>query len=175
MNIPDQFVHWIHICLSTDAFSISVNGELEGFFPSTRGLRHGCALSPYLFVIAINVLSRLLNKAALAEKIGFNPTCSEVNLTHLNFADDIMIFTNGDPASLRGIFATLDEFAATSGLIINPAKSSIFMAGRITQAFQLDVNRLGIPVDTLPVRYLGLPLTTKSLSRAYYEPLIDKI
>ena len=86
-----------------------------------------------------------------------------------------MIFTNGDPASLRGIFATLDEFAATSGLIINPAKSSIFMAGRITQDFQLEVNRLDIPVDTLPVRYLGLPLTTKSLSRAYYEPLIDKI
>ena len=32
MNIPDQFVHWIHICLSTVAFSVSVNGELEGFF-----------------------------------------------------------------------------------------------------------------------------------------------
>ena len=86
-----------------------------------------------------------------------------------------LIFTNGDPASLRGIFATLDEFAAISGLIINPAKSLIFMAGRITQAFQAEVNRLGIPVDILPVRYLGLPLTTKSMSRADYEPLIDKI
>lgn len=175
MNIPDQFVHWIHTCLSTAAFSVSVNGELEGFFPSTRGLRQGCALSPYLFVIAINVLSRLLNKAALAGKIGFHPTCSEVNLTHLSFADDIMVFTNGVPASLRGIFTTLDEFAVISGLVINTAKSSIFMAGRLSQAFKEEVNRLGIPVDTLPVRYLGLPLTTKSMSRADYEPLIDKI
>lgn len=32
LNIPDQFVHWIHVCLSTAAFSVSVNGELEGFF-----------------------------------------------------------------------------------------------------------------------------------------------
>lgn len=175
MNIPDQFVHWIHTCLSTAAFSVSVNGELEGFFPSTRGLRQGCALSPYLFFIAINVLSRLLNKAALAGKIGFHPTCSDVNLTYLSFVDDIMVFTNGDPASLRGIFAMLDEFAVISGLVINPAKSSIFMAGRISQAFKEEVNRLGIPVDTLPVRYLGLPLTTKSMSRADYEPLIDKI
>lgn len=75
MNIPDQFVHWIHVCLSTAAFSVSINGELEGFFPSIRGLRQGCALSPYLFVIAINVLSRLLNRAVMAGRIGFHPTC----------------------------------------------------------------------------------------------------
>lgn len=68
------------------------------------------------FVIAINVLSRLLNKAAVEGKIGYHPTCSEVNLTHLSFADDIMVFTDGDPASLRGIFGTLDEFAAVSGI-----------------------------------------------------------
>lgn len=85
-----------------------------------------------------------------------------------------MVFTDGDPASLRGIFGTLDEFAAISGLVINPTKSSIFMAGRITQAFKTEVTRLSIPVDTLPVRYLGLPLTTKSMTRTDYEPLIDK-
>lgn len=44
-----------------------------------------------------------------------------------------MVFPNGDPASLRGIFATMDDFTAISGLVINPEKSSIFMAGRITQ------------------------------------------
>lgn len=112
MNIPDQFVKWIQVCLSTAAFSVSINGELEGFFPSTRGLRQGCALSPYLFVIAINVLSCLLNRAASSGKIGYHPTCSKVNLTHLSFADDIMIFTNGDTDSLRGIFTVLDPFAS---------------------------------------------------------------
>ncbi|XP_056850713.1 uncharacterized protein LOC130500036 [Raphanus sativus] len=143
MNIPEQFVHWIKICLSTAAFSVSVNGELEGFFPSTRGLRQGCAPSPYLFVIAINVLSRLLNRAASSGTIGYHPTCSEVNLTHLSFADDIMIFTIGDTESLKG---------------------------RISQAFRAEDTNMGIPVDTLPVRYLGLPLTTKSMTRADYEP-----
>ena len=66
MGISDMFIHWIHTCLSTAAFSVSVNGELEGFFGSERGLRQGCALSLYLFVIAINVLSRMLNKASLS-------------------------------------------------------------------------------------------------------------
>lgn len=77
MGIPEMFIHWIHTCLSTDAFSVSVNGELEGFFGSEHGLRKGCALSPYLFVIAINVLSKMLSNTAQAENIGFHPSCSD--------------------------------------------------------------------------------------------------
>lgn len=34
---------------------------------------------------------------------------------------------------------------------------------------------VGISVGTLPIRYLSLPLTTKSLTAQDYEPLIDKI
>ncbi|XP_013617494.1 PREDICTED: uncharacterized protein LOC106324013 [Brassica oleracea var. oleracea] len=110
MHIPEQFIHGIHVCLSTGAFSVSVNGELEGFFPSARGLRQGCALSPYLFFIAINVPSLAFNKSAASGSIGYHPTCSQINLTHLSFADDIMVFTNGEPSSLQGIFSVLNEF-----------------------------------------------------------------
>lgn len=85
MNIPDQFVHSNHVFLSTIAFSVFISGELEEFFLSTRGLRQGCALSQYLFVITINILSRLLNRAASSGNIGYYPTCSEVNLTHLSY------------------------------------------------------------------------------------------
>ncbi|XP_013601566.1 PREDICTED: uncharacterized protein LOC106309022 [Brassica oleracea var. oleracea] len=175
MGIPDMLVHWIHTCLSTAAFFVSVNGELEGFFGSERGLRQGCSLSPYLFVIAINVLSRMLNKAAQSHSIGYHPSCSKVNLTHLSFADDLMIFTDGAAASLKGVFEVLSEFASISGLLINPAKFSIFMAGRISQDFKDEVQRLGIPTESLPVRYLGLPLTTKTMTKTDYEPLIYQI
>lgn len=58
-----------------------------------------------------------------------------------------------------------------SGLTINPAKSSIYMAGRVSQAFRDEVSSMGIPVDTLPVRYLGLPLMTKSMPRDDYRRL----
>lgn len=143
MNIPDQFVHSNHVFLSTIAFSVFISGELEEFFLSTRGLRQGCALSQYLFVITINILSRLLNRAASSGNIGYYPTCSEVNLTHLSFADDIIVFTNGDTESLRGIFTLLDQFKRLSGLTINPAKSSIYMAGRISQAFRDEVTSMG--------------------------------
>lgn len=107
MNIPDQFVTWIMRCMDTASFSVSINGESEGFFPSSRGIRQGCSLSPYLYVIVSNVLSRLLNMAVLARSIGFHPMCQAVNLSHLSFADDIIVFTDGSPTSLR---STLDVF-----------------------------------------------------------------
>ena len=175
MHIQEQFIHLIHVCLSTAAFSVSVNGELEGFFPSARGLRQGCALSPYLFVIAINVLSLALNKSAASGNIGYHPTCSQINLTHLNFVDDIMVFTDGEPSSLQGIFSILNDFESWSGLAISPAKSAIYMGRKIYQCFLDEVNRLSLPIDTLSIRYLGLPLTTKSMTRDDYEPLIDRI
>lgn len=56
MNLPDQFIHWISICISTASFSVAVNGSLEGFFTSARRIRQGCSLSPYLYVIMNNVI-----------------------------------------------------------------------------------------------------------------------
>lgn len=95
MNYPDQFIHWVYLCVSTAAFSVSLNGELEGFFSVTCDLRQGCSLSPYLYVIINNMLTKLLNKATLEGSIGFHLKCKELNLTHLSFADDLMVLANG--------------------------------------------------------------------------------
>lgn len=130
MEYPDVFVSWIMKCISTAAFSVSVNGELEGFFTSSRGIRQGCSLSPHLYVIVSNVLSKLINKSVVEGQIGFHSQCREVNLSHLSFADDIVVFTDGSPASLVGTLQVFDEFASMSGLRINVAKSTVFAAGR---------------------------------------------
>lgn len=109
MKYPDLFVTWIMRCVDTAAFSVSVNGELEGFFTSTRGIRQGCFLSPYLYVTISNVLSKLLNKAATTGLLGYHPHCKEVNLSHLSFPDDIVIFTNGTPKSLQNTLFVFED------------------------------------------------------------------
>jgi hypothetical protein len=65
--------NWIHFCISTARFSILVNGCSSGFFPSSRGLRQGDPLSPLLFVIVMEALSRLLDRAVREELfLGFS-------------------------------------------------------------------------------------------------------
>lgn len=175
MDLPDQFISWIHICISTASFSVAINGELEGFFSSARGIRQGCSLSPYLYVILNNVLSKLLNKAAAQRSFGYHPSCREVELTHLSFANDILVFTDGTEASLKGVMDVMSAFANASGLCINVAKSSIFPADRGAANLTAAAETMGLSVGVLPIRYLGLPLTTRSLTALDYEPLIDKV
>ena len=102
---------------------------MAGYFNSKRGLRQGCALSPYLFVISMQVLSKLLDKAAKEKQIGYHPYCKELNLTHICFADDVLVFSDGKKRSIEGILAVFKEFARMSGLNISLEKSTIYLAG----------------------------------------------
>lgn len=175
MGLPAQFINWIRLCISTAAFSVSVNGSLEGFFTSARGIRQGCSLSPYLYVILSNVLSKLLNQAAEAGEYDYHPQCAGVKLTHLSFADDILVFLDGTTRSLAGVMGVMGRFAKMSGLHINVVKTSIFVSGENVTPLLETAAGMGINVGTLPIRYLGMTLTTRTLTSTDYEPLIDKI
>ena len=126
LDLHPLFIAWVKECYSTPAYSIGINGSLHGYFRGTRGIRQGDPLSPYLFGLAMNVLSHKLNTAAESGLIGYHPRCKDSKLTHLCFADHLLIFSDGSPASLQGIIAVLSDFQSLSGLAISPQKSYFF-------------------------------------------------
>ncbi|GKV27354.1 hypothetical protein SLEP1_g36534 [Rubroshorea leprosula] len=175
LGIPSQFVNLVKACVTTPKFSVVFNGNLCGYFSGEKGVRQGDPLSTYVFVVCMEVLSHMLNKAAEEGKFAYHPKCKNVQLTHLCFANNLMIFTDGSLASLNAIDAVLTHFYKVSGLRVNYAKSELFCCGLSTSHTQLLVEKFGFKIGTLPVRYLGVPLITGKLAKMDLRPLVSKI
>ncbi|XP_075091576.1 uncharacterized protein LOC142171774 [Nicotiana tabacum] len=86
--------------------------QASGFFKSTRGVKQGDPLSPLLFMLSAEVLSRSLNKMFEDKDfIGFGmPKWSEP-LNHLTYADDTIIFASTQPESLKKAVRDATGFA----------------------------------------------------------------
>ncbi|CAA7047953.1 unnamed protein product [Microthlaspi erraticum] len=174
-KLPAEFNAWIKKCISTPSFSVSINGITSGYFKGKTGLRQGDPLSPILFVMAMNILSIMLNKAAEEGIFKLHPDCENVQLTHLAFADDLLIFLEGSADSVDGVLKILAQFEKMSGLAVNITKTSMFCSGVSTQVLNDLRNRFSLEAASLPIRYLGLPLSSKKLSVNDCDPLISKI
>ena len=161
MGFGPKWIRWIHWCISTTSFSVMFNDSPAGFFRSSRGLRQGDPLLPYLFVIGMEVLSCLLKRAVEGNfiygcRLG-NREGGEMVISHLLYADDTIIFCEDKSEQLMCLRWTLMWFEAFSGLKINLNKSEIIPLGRVDNVESLAVE-LGCRVGSLPTLYLGLPL-----------------
>ncbi|XP_010544445.1 PREDICTED: uncharacterized protein LOC104817065 [Tarenaya hassleriana] len=154
LGIPLAFISLIKACITTPRFSVSINGELAGFFESQRGLRQGDPLSPYLFILAIEVLSKLLDRASSEGTLKSHSKCGRPRVTHLAFADDVIIFSKADTGSLAEIKQILNEFGHISGLDVNEAKSEVFFSGLTEAEVSPLLPILGYRHGTFPIRYL---------------------
>ena len=175
IGIPVRMINWIHACISSAFFSVGLNGSLHGFFPSSRGLRQGDPLSPYLFVIAMEGLGGILREVAQVPRFQFHWRCKLNSITHLAFADDLMVFCHADLASVELIRGALESFSSISGLIINHNKSFVFISGVEDSIRVAIANCLHFQLGALPIKYLGVPLISSRLSHRHCTPLVERI
>ena len=69
MGFGVKWCKWIRTCISIIQFSVLINGSPADFFGSSRGLRQGDPLSPMLFLIMMEVFSRMLRRVEGADLI----------------------------------------------------------------------------------------------------------
>lgn len=109
------------------------------------------------------------------DKFRFHPRCKSLGLNHLCFADDMILFCKGEYQSVLMMLQGLKLFSNSTGLVANPNKSAIFGCGMDNQEMLRLVECSGFQQGKLPFRYLGVPISTKKLSAADSEQLIDRM
>eukprot|EP00253_Pinus_taeda_P031755 PITA_31755 len=140
--------------------SVLVNGATSPLFHLERGLRHGCPLSPLLFLLIMEGLSRLIKEEHTRGRLKGIRIIDRCILTHLLFVDDVLIFLNGGIGDLTMLQNTFSLFQTATGRVINNTKSTIIATGCSPHEIQYALHRF--PFTLLQMedgrRYLGYKL-----------------
>ncbi|GJW47799.1 hypothetical protein Tco_0079445 [Tanacetum coccineum] len=161
-------------CVTTTSYSICVNGSLHGYFRGKRGLRQGDPLSPYLFILIMEVLTLMLQRRVHDSQVfTYHRFCSKLELINLCFVDDLFLFAYGDVHSASIIKEALEEFEGASGLTPSLPKSTAYFCNVLNH---VKLSILQIPPfeeGKLLVKYLEWK--NKSLSAAGHLQLIRSV
>ena len=178
MSFRGRSRSWVKACVTTVRFSVLINGSLAGFFGSSRGLRQGDLLSLLLFLLIMEVLSRILKKTedgSLIQGFHVGPINSVgILISHLLFTDDIIILCDASREQLLSIRLALTYFQAFTGLKVNVGKSEIVPIREVSNIHNL-ANILQCTVGSLPMIYLGMPLGTSYKTAFIWNVILKRM
>ncbi|PKA54952.1 Putative ribonuclease H protein [Apostasia shenzhenica] len=175
-GFPAIWINWVMACISNPRFQITFNGIRSPWITATCGLRQGCPLSPYLFILYSELLSLLIqDKLATNALNGIQLYRNGPVLSHLLFADDIFIFASATHKAAMAIKNIFCSYCDASGQRINRAKSSIFFSNKTKRSRKrMLVNIFGFHQQHQG-KYLGIPLLFRKPKKDDYISMISQI
>jgi len=169
-GFPQVYIKWVKTLYNNITSCVINNGKFTCFFELKRGVRQGCPLSPYLFVLAAEILSIYIKQKSDIQGIvhnGYNYLISQ-------FADDTSLSIEGRPDNINKCFQVLKEFEKVSGLKVNVNKTEALGLGTFdkTRIQNLNINW----VDT-STKVLGIHISDDKthLIDLNFKDLLDKI
>ena len=104
---------------------------MDSFNPS-RGIRQGDLLSPYLSILCMEYLGFLIERECIVKRwTPLKASRENVAVSHLFFADDLMLFAKANEKGSEAIKDVLDLFCEESGQRVNYEKSCIYFSPNI--------------------------------------------
>ena len=173
-------IQWINLERETQEFPqitiISLRSSILLAFKYRRGIRQGCPLAPLLFILAVDTLAfcmtRLCSRGQLS---GFQTASIPGGIPLLQYADDTTFFIQGSETAARTLSMMMDVFTDLSSLQLNRAKSTVVGFGLSAEELSRCAEILASPIGTLPLRYLGLPLTDRRLRTQDWQSMMEKV
>ena len=124
-NFGPSICNWIKTFYNNISSAVTNYGYISEFFRVFRGVRQGDPLSPYLFILCVEILSAGIKND---QEIKGLVLCETENIIS-QYADDGQIYLEDDENSLKKLLRTLEIFGSISGLRLNKRKSKIFWVG----------------------------------------------
>jgi hypothetical protein len=147
-------------CVTSVRCSIKVNGELTEPFISTRGIRQGDLINPYLFLVYAEGLSCLVRKEEQVINLkGVRNGIMGPSISHLLFADDTIFFMRANVNCINSLNSILQTYSQGTGQRINRHKSTLFFGSHCPDHIKQRVmNSLEVYTKSTHSNYLGMPI-----------------
>ncbi|PKA46599.1 putative mitochondrial protein [Apostasia shenzhenica] len=175
-GFPDTWSRWALACVESLRFALMINGQKSSWIEATCGFRQGCPLSPYLFILCSELLSFLINQQQNRDDLlGIRTTAHGPPITHLMFADDILMFAPATCKAVRALNNIFDVYSNWSRQKINKAKSSICFSKKMKRSRKrMIANKWGFCTQ-VEGKYLGIPLISRRPVKADFQHIIDSV
>ena len=121
----EDICRWITTFYSMINSTVIINGQTSLWFSTERGCRQGDPVSPYLFVICVEILATMIRENVDIKEIYIN----DVEHKILQFADDAQLMNNGDKISFEKSFDTIKKNGKVSGLFLNTDNTQVIWLG----------------------------------------------
>ncbi|PNY15946.1 ribonuclease H, partial [Trifolium pratense] len=173
-------VEWINVVMASVTSvrtNVKWNGERAEYFAPQRGIRQGDPISPYLFVLCLDKLSHLISQAVHEGK--WKPMKAGRSgplISHLMFADDLLLFAQASEDQMREVMHILDIFCSMSGQEVSQEKTSIMFSKNVQQHTRDQLaNISGFRVTQSMGKYLGVPLVGRAPRKSDYNYLLAQV
>lgn len=143
--------------------------------PRHSFLTHPTLTTPYLFILSEELISRMI---WTKYSKGIKPFTSSGGklITHLFYADDLLLFADGGICSIRKIVVMLHSYQSIFGQLVSNAKSSIFFSKNFPLSRNMAIIReTGFLEGKWPCIYIGVPLHVGRLTTRLFNSLILKL
>jgi len=162
--------------MSSGTLSVKVNDSMGSYFKCGKGVRQGDPLSPLLFNIAADTLSKMISLAQSNKIITrLIPEYIDYGVVILQYADDTILCLEDDLDKAKNMKYLLYLFENMSGLKINFNKSEVIMVSEDMNKSKLYSDLFNCAVGSWPIKYLGVPVSGSKLHIMDWVPLDEKL
>ncbi|PKU72717.1 putative mitochondrial protein [Dendrobium catenatum] len=169
-GFPLCFSGYIMECVLNVRFAIIMNGKKLRWIDACSGFRQGCPLSPYLFIMCAQLLSNALLHRG--HSLGIQVASKGPRITHLLYADDVLIFSQATCGLARHMMRIIKDFCKWTSLKGNSNKSQILFSKAVGRTSRKKLTSILDFKSVNDWKYLGIKMSINRLKAADFQDLL---